>query len=123
LVALKKQLAGVSGDVKSKLMVTKLTKVPKLLQADLKAALLTPAAKRNEVQKYLVTKLGTLVQVPAAELKKAMAAKAVVKQLADLNKKIKDTEGSRLNPAKSRIMALEDICWALLNTNEFLFQH
>ena len=24
---------------------------------------------------------------------------------------------------EDRILALEDVCWAILNTNEFLFQH
>ena len=24
---------------------------------------------------------------------------------------------------EDRIIALEDVCWAILNTNEFLFQH
>ena len=123
LVDLKQQLAGVEDEVRAKLVVPKLKNVPKLLQKDLQAAFAVPAAKRSEVQKYLVKKLGPLVAISAAELKKAMAGKAVKAKIAALQKQLKDTEGSKLTPAKSRIMALEDICWALLNTNEFLFQH
>jgi len=28
-----------------------------------------------------------------------------------------------LTSKEDRVEALEDICWAILNTNEFLFQH
>ena len=30
---------------------------------------------------------------------------------------------AHINSKEDRVAALEDVCWAIINTNEFLFQH
>jgi hypothetical protein len=43
--------------------------------------------------------------------------------VADSTAQIAKLEKQKQAPGSRRIEALEDVCWALLNTNEFLFQH
>jgi hypothetical protein len=43
--------------------------------------------------------------------------------LTETQTKIVELEKQKLAPGARRIEALEDVCWAVLNTNEFLFQH
>jgi hypothetical protein len=43
--------------------------------------------------------------------------------VADSTAQIAKLEKQKQAPPSRRIEALEDVCWALLNTNEFLFQH
>lgn len=122
IAALNKQIGEIRGAVANKLLDAKLASVPEALRADLKAAVATPEGERNPVQKYLIEKLGAAVAVSADEVAAALDD-AQKKALADTQAKITETEKGRLAPGASRIIALEDICWALLNTNEFLFQH
>jgi len=48
---------------------------------------------------------------------------AARKMVADSTAQIAKLEKQKQAPGSRRIEALEDVCWALLNTNEFLFQH
>ena len=99
-----------------------LAKLPEAVRADTKAAVETAADKRNAVQKYLVEKLGPLVNVTAEEVAKGLSDD-VKKQIAETQKKMGELAKAKKKPGDNRFIALEDICWALLNTNEFLFNH
>ena len=118
----KKQADAIAVAARSKLIDGKAAKVPEPIRADSKAAVLTAADKRNEVQKYLVSKFGALLKVTDEEINKSYDDKTK-KKLAALKKEISELPKQKLPPGSDRIMALEDICWAILNTNEFLFQH
>jgi hypothetical protein len=48
---------------------------------------------------------------------------ATTKAIAELKKKIADLTKQHADPAFLRMQAFEDICWVILNMNEFLFQH
>lgn len=122
VAALNKEIVGVRGTWETKLREQKLATIPEVLRADLKAALETAEGQRNEVQKYLATKLGPLVAVTADEVTSALDD-AAKKQVADTQAKIAELEKQKQMPGSRRIEALEDVCWAMLNTNEFLFQH
>ena len=74
------------------------------------------------MQKYLVQKFGKGLVVSDEEVVKALDD-ATKKKLEALKKELAELPKQKLPPGSDRIMALEDICWAILNTNEFLFQH
>ncbi len=120
---LKKSQAAVAvirTEVRGKLLITKLETLPEPLRADTQAALATAKAQRDPVQNYLVEKLGALIQVTDEEITASLTDDNK-KQLADLEAQV-----AKLNAKKlpvGRIVGLEDICWVLLNRNEFLFNH
>lgn len=103
-------------------MKTKLAAVPEVLRGDVEAALGVEEAKRTEVQKYLVTKFAQALAVSDEEVKKTLGEEGE-KQIAELEKQAAELAKKDYSPEAIRIVALEDVCWALLNTNEFLFQH
>ena len=113
-------IAVIRANVREKLLRTKLETLPEPLRADTMAALAAPEEKRDAVQKYLVEKLGSLVQVGDEEITSNLSDENK-KQLADLEAQIAKLNSKKL-PA-GRIVGLEDICWVLLNRNEFLFNH
>jgi len=120
---LKKSQAAVSvirDEVQEKLLSTKLGTLPEPLRADTQTALAAAEPDRDAVQKYLVEKLGTMIQVTDEEITASLTDDNK-KQLAEL-----ETQIAKLNTKKlptGRIVGLEDICWVLLNRNEFLFNH
>ncbi len=122
VAALNKQMADVQAVFATKLLDTKLQTVPEVLRADLKAALAIADAQRTPVQKYLIEKLGAAVAVKPEEITTALDDNAK-KAIADAQAKLAEVEKVRVALGAPRMIALEDICWALLNTNEFLFQH
>ncbi len=107
---------------RGKLVDKKLVAIPEPLRADLKSSLAVDAGKRNEVQKYLADKLGAIVAVSDEEVTKSLD-EAATKELADALAQVVELEKGVRSPGGRHIEALEDICWAILNTNEFLFQH
>jgi hypothetical protein len=63
-----RRLEEVRGPHRKKIFAAKLVKLPEPLRADVETALKTPAAQRNEVQRYLALKLGPLLTVSDQEL-------------------------------------------------------
>jgi hypothetical protein len=122
IAGMNQQVTEVRAGFENKLREQKLGTVPEALRADLIAALAVEEGKRSEVQKYLATKLGPLVAVSVEEVTAALDDTAK-KQIADSQAKIAELEKQKQQPGARRVEALEDVCWALLNTNEFLFQH
>ena len=122
LETLKKAIAKLHNPARVRLLEDKFAGIPATLRDDLRAALDAAPTQRDEVQTYLVSKLGPLVSVSDEEVLKGLkeSQRAVVEarttELQALSKQLKSPEVRRLE-------ALEDICWAILNTNEFLFQH
>ncbi|MBI3462049.1 MAG: DUF1553 domain-containing protein [Planctomycetes bacterium] len=71
----------------------RLSKLPEVLRDDLRQMLATPAEKRNEIQKYLASKLEATLRIDAAELKKIDPD---FKKLAEeAEQKIKEMEAKR----------------------------
>ena len=122
VAAANKQIADLRATFENKLRDQKLAVIPEPIRGDVKAALGTAEGTRNDVQKYLAAKLGPLVAVTADEVTAALDEPAK-KQVAETQAKIAEMEKQKQAPGARRIEALEDVCWALLNTNEFLFQH
>lgn len=122
VAAMNKALAEMRKTFEVKLFEAKLQTITEAIRADVKAALDTEEGKRNEVQKYLVAKLGASLTVSAEEVTNALDEEAK-KMVADTTAQIAELEKQKQAPGSRRIEALEDVCWALLNTNEFLFQH
>jgi hypothetical protein len=122
VAGMNKQITDMRNTFKTKLFDGKLAAVNEAIRADLKAAVALEEGKRNEVQKYLVAKLGPSVAVTDEEVTKALdeAAKQVI---ADAQTQLAELQKQKQKPGDRRIEALEDVCWAILNTNEFLFQH
>jgi hypothetical protein len=71
---LKKQSAEVRRPYEARLSEAKLAALPEPIRADTKAALATPAEKRNEIQKYLAGKFAAVLAVKAAEVTAALSA-------------------------------------------------
>ncbi len=67
------RLAAIRKPYEERVLEKKLLALPEPLRADTKAALNTPAAKRSEIEKYLVRKLGTQLATPAAETEPLLA--------------------------------------------------
>jgi mono/diheme cytochrome c family protein len=65
---LNKQVADLRRPYEQRLFEAKLAKLPEVIRADVRAALAAEAGKRTEVQKYLVGKLGPLLQVTLDEV-------------------------------------------------------
>jgi hypothetical protein len=88
-----KRLANLRGPYEARLRKAKLNTLPEPIRADVETALAVPAAKRSEVQKYLVSKLEARVQVKPEEVAAAPTAAdrtAVAKlegEIATLNNK------------------------------------
>ena len=122
IAAMNKAIADMRKTFEVKLFDAKLNAIPESLRADAKVALATEEGKRNEIQKYLVAKLGASLSVSADEVTNALD-EAAKKMVADSTTQIAELQKQKQAPGSRRIEALEDVCWALLNTNEFLFQH
>jgi hypothetical protein len=108
--------------VKDRLLEQKLQQVPEVLREDLKVALQQAENQRTEIQKYLVSKLGPLVNISDEEITAALTEEEK-KKWEQLNQEEMKISQSVPADGAERLLALEDICWAILNTNEFLFQH
>ena len=122
VAAIRQKESALRAGIRAGLLAKKLSAAPEAFRADLAAALKTPKEKRSEVQAYLVGKLGPLVVVTDANVETALTAEQK-KSLAADAKRAAELAGSKKTASDSRLIALEDICWALLNTNEFLFNH
>ena len=108
--------------LREKVFETRLLSVPEEIRADVKVALTTAKETRSDVQTYLTDKLGSLYVVTDEHLMKELVEEDQ-KLLTDTESNISGLRDSVLSPDGIRIMGIEDICWVLLNRNEFLFNH
>lgn len=68
-----KELENLRAPHKKKLLTAKLATLPEVLRADIETALATPAATRNEIQKYLAGKFEALLAISDQELTNALS--------------------------------------------------
>ena len=122
LKQLKEQVSMTQRGFRQTLFAAKLASIPEEIRDDLRNALALKEGKRNGVQKYLVEKLGPSITVSDEDVDKSLDEDAK-KAVSETQAKIAELTKERRSPGVRRIEALEDICWAILNTNEFLFQH
>jgi len=108
--------------IRQGLVDARLQSIPEEIRDDVRDALVAQVDERSEVQKYLAEKFGPQVAIADEEIVAAMddASKAMIEET---DSKITELKTQIRTPDEQRIEALEDVCWALLNTNEFLFQH
>ncbi|MDX1983052.1 MAG: DUF1553 domain-containing protein, partial [Bryobacteraceae bacterium] len=69
----KKQMAAVRKPYESRLLDEKLKALPEAIRQDTKAAIETPADKRDEVQKYLFNKFNAELKIPPKDLEAALS--------------------------------------------------
>ena len=108
--------------LREKIYETRLLTVREEIREDVRAALTTAEEARSDVQAYLAEKLGSLRDVTDEQLTSELPEEEQ-KQLADAESNVTRLKESILSPEDIRIMGIEDICWVLLNRNEFLFNH
>jgi hypothetical protein len=106
--------------MRSKLLDARLETMPEPIRADVKIALALSTEQRDDVQKYLVDKLGPSIQLSDQKVEEQLS-KETKKNIADMEGK--RTELTKCKLPVGRQVGLEDICWVLLNRNEFLFNH
>jgi len=108
--------------LREKIYETRLLTVREEIREDVRAALRTAEEARSDVQAYLAEKLGSLRDVTDEQLTSELPEEEQ-KQLAGAESNVTRLKESVLSPEDIRIMGIEDICWVLLNRNEFLFNH
>jgi hypothetical protein len=100
---LQKQVAAIRAPFEQKLFDAKLATIPEAVRADTKAALDTPADKRNDVQKYLAEKLGPLLKVMPAEVEQALDD-AARQKTSESNKRIAELNGTKRSYDKIQVL-------------------
>jgi hypothetical protein len=103
---LQKRLAALRSPHEARLREARLLAVPEPIRADTQAAVATPKAKRNEVQKYLAGKFEAALRVTPAEVTAALSA-AERAEAARLEGQIASLRAGRRSPGK--IQALYDV--------------
>jgi hypothetical protein len=103
---LNRQLAALRLPYETRLRAARLRALPEPIRADTQAAVATPAAKRNEVQKYLAAKFEAALRVKPEEITAALSPgdRARVKELTG---RIEALERTRHVPGK--LQALYDV--------------
>lgn len=100
----------------------RLLTVPEAIRTDVRGAVTTAEEGRSDVQSYLADKFGSLRDVTDEQLVKELPEDQQ-KQLTESETRFVKLKESVLSPENIRLVALEDICWVVLNRNEFLFNH
>ena len=103
---LKEKLAALRKPYEEMLLDRKLEPISHEIRSDVKTAWQTPEEKRDEIQKYLAEKFGTLLEVKPEEVKKALSEEHKA-EAAVFQKKIDTLEGYRRS--FNRIEALFDV--------------
>jgi len=88
------QAAEIGKPYRSQLFETKLSEAPEVVREDLRSAVAAPATDRTEVQKYLVRKFGSLVEINDEEIQ-AEASPKHREQLTRLQSEITTWKGYR----------------------------
>ncbi len=103
---LREQLATIRKPYEERILARKLLILPEPLRADAKAALDTPAAKRSDIEKYLVRKLGAHLAVPATGAEEMLEGEDKVRYSA-VRAEINEIEKDRRSYGK--LQALYDV--------------
>ncbi len=106
LAELSKELSAIRQPYETRLLEEKLKSIPESIRQDARAALETPADKRDEIQKYLFKKLGASLKVTDAESRKTFTD-ADAAAAAKLDEKIQALEARRRKLEK--VQALWDV--------------
>ena len=122
LSQLELSVAKIRDETREQLKEAKINTLPEGIRSDTKQALQKPAEKRSAIEEYLASKLGPMLQVNDAEIQSGLSESNKVEMDA-LQKKIAKLKEEHKTPDQIRILAIEDICWVILNRNEFLFNH
>ena len=122
LVEFKVSLVELHERARNELIAAKLKALPEALQADTKAALDTPVGNRDQIQEYLVEKLGPSLAVEDSDLQESLSEE-LQKKIEDVQATITKLTADHMDSEEMRMIGLEDVCWVLLNRNEFLFNH
>ena len=104
------------------LLSAKLEAIPQSIRGDTQTAIAIPAADRTAVQKYLVERLGEMLQINEEEVLAALPEETA-HEIAAWRTQASELAAQKKTRKQCRVMAMEDICWVLLNRNEFLFNH
>lgn len=88
------RIAAIRSPHDNRLRDAKLAKLPEVIRADTKGAIDTPAAKRNEVQKYLAGKFEASLKVAPEEVSKALG-EPEKKQVAELDRQMAELAKDR----------------------------
>jgi hypothetical protein len=115
-------LEGLKNTLRDRVFEIRLLTVPETIRTDVRGAVTTAEEARTDVQSYLVEKLGALRDVTDEQLLKELPAEQQ-KQLIESEASFAKLKDSVMSPENIRMVALEDICWVVLNRNEFLFNH
>src|SRR5262249_24932624 len=91
---LKERQAALRRSVSDLLFEAKLAGLPEPIRSDTKAALKTTMNKRNEIQKYLATKLEAQLKIRPEEVQAALSAKQK-QTLAELDQQVADLQRRR----------------------------
>ena len=122
LSQLEVSVAKIRDETREQLKEAKINTLPEGIRSDTKQALQKPAEKRSAIEEYLASRLGPMLQVNDAEIQSGLSESNKVEMDA-LQKKIAKLKEEHKTPDQIRILAIEDICWVILNRNEFLFNH
>jgi hypothetical protein len=96
---LNRQITAIRQPYERRLFEAKLAAVPEAIRADTAAALQTPAAKRNTIQKYLADRLGPQLAVSPEEISRSLSEVDRI-QADTLNRQVAALKGQRLSIGK-----------------------
>ena len=108
--------------LREKVQGLRVDQVSEPIREDVRRALATSADQRTDVENYLAEKFQSLKTIVEEDFGKELPEEDV-KRWQDATAQAQDIEESILSVAQIRVVGLEDICWVLLNRNEFLFNH
>lgn len=122
MTLLQQQVVEVHNATRQRLRREKAETLPEAIREDVLRAVETEPAERDSIQAYLVTRLGATLQVSEKDVEQALT-EVQKQQIEQFKQQLTEKKKLLTSPDTALLNAMEDLCWAILNTNEFLFQH